>query len=106
MKVELYLEDPMGGGCACSSSMKDRMELVKRIREEAQIWESVKKGHGGEFIRTVLSPNIPVEKYPEHVRKAVDDGSSLPFLFVDENLVHSGSYPNLDEFNALVENGG
>ena len=106
MKIELYLEDPMGEGCGCSSSMKDRMALVKRIREEAQIWDKVKKNRTGEFARTVLSPKVPIEKYPEHVRKAVDNGSTLPFLFIDEALVHSGSYPALDEFNELLNVGG
>lgn len=106
MKVELYLEDPMGGGCGCSTSMKDRMELVKRIREEAQVWDKVKKKHSGEFIRTVISAKVPIEKYPEYVKQAVDEGSFLPFVFVDENLVHSGSYPSLDKFGSLIENGG
>ncbi|MFH1178747.1 MAG: hypothetical protein V1710_00150 [Candidatus Bathyarchaeota archaeon] len=107
MKIELYLEDPMGGGCGCSSSMKDRMLLVKRIRDEAQIWDKVKKSHTGPgFIRAVLSSKIPVAKYPEYVGQAVDDGLNLPFLFIDGKLVHSGSYPDLGEFNELINNGG
>ncbi len=101
MKVELYLEDPMKGGCGCSSSMKDRMALMNQIREEASIWEKVKKGNNGAYERQVLS-KIPEAKYSPHLKDAVELETSLPYVFVDEKLVHSGSYPSLAEFNSLV----
>jgi hypothetical protein len=102
MRVELYLEDPMGGGCGCSTSIKDRMELVKRIREEAQIWDRVKKSLPGDYTRTVLSTKVSLEKYPEYVINSLNAGENLPFIFVDEALVHSGSYPSFYEFKEMV----
>lgn len=101
MKVELYLEDPMKGGCGCSASMKDRMALVKRIREESVVWEKVKKQGKGEYTRVVLS-RLSSDKYPPHVSEAVESGAELPYVFVDEDLVHSGGFPSLDEFKQLV----
>jgi hypothetical protein len=101
MKVELYLEDPMRGGCGCSSSMKDRIALMNRIREEAGIWEKVKKQNNGAYERQVLS-KIPKAKYSPHLKDAVESETSLPYVFVDERLVHSGSYPSLEQFKGLV----
>ena len=86
--------------------MKDRMELVKRVREEAQVWDKVKKSVSGEYTRAVLSEKVPDEKYPEYVREAVGSGAELPLIFVDEALVHSGSYPSLQKFKEIVQSGG
>ena len=70
MKIELYIEDPMAGGCGCHSSIKERMVLVNRVRTEAQIWDKVKKSNSGnEFIRTVLSAKVPESNYPVRERK-------------------------------------
>lgn len=101
MKVELVLENHMAGGCGCSVSMSDRMVLMKRVREQAQVWEKVKKVHGGhEFTRSVMA-----DQAPEHVRAALESGSLLPLVFLDSELVHSGSYPTVAEFAVLL-NGG
>ena len=103
MKLELYIEDPMAGGCGCHSSIKDRMALVNRIRSEAQIWEKAKKSHqGNEFIRTVLSQKVPVSNYPEYVKNCLKEDVSLPFIFIDEQLIHNGTYPSEAEFNELI----
>jgi len=101
MKVELYVENPMAGGCGCSVTMSDRMALVKRVREQAQVWENVKKGNKGhEFTRSVM-----VDQGPEHVRAALEAGSQQPLVFLDSELVHSGSYPTLKEFADLLIGG-
>jgi cobyrinic acid a,c-diamide synthase len=101
MKVELILENPMAGGCGCSVSMSDRMALMKRVREQAQVWEKVKKGHRGhEFTRSVLT-----DQGPQHVRVAIEAGSLLPIVFLDSHLVHSGSYPTVKEFADLLSGG-
>ena len=100
MKVELFLEDPIGAGCGCSISVRDRMELVKRVREEAAIWDKVKRGEG-EYTRELLS-RVPEDKYPDYLRNTVDSGAQLPYIFVDGALVHSGSYPDLESFKKLV----
>jgi len=102
LKIELYLEDPMGGGCGCSSSMKDRMALVKRIRDEANVWNQIKQRYVAEYQRTVVSPKIPLEQYPVYVGEAIKEGIELPFVYIDENLVHSGSFPTVEEFNNLI----
>ena len=101
MKVELYLDDPMGGGCGCSSSMHARMDLMKRVREEAAIWDKVKNAGNGEYNRYVL-PRVPKDKQPIHLKEAVEAGHLLPFVFVDARLVHSGSFHGLTEFMRLV----
>lgn len=101
MKVELILENPMAGGCGCSVSMSDRMALMKRVREQAQVWERVKKGHmGHEFTRSVMA-----DQGPQHVRAAIEAGSLLPLVFLDSELVHSGSYPTVEEFSDLLIGG-
>lgn len=101
MKVELILENPMAGGCGCSVSMSDRMALMKQVREQAQVWEKVKKGHGGhEFTRSVMA-----NQGPEHIRAAIEAGSTLPLVFLDSELVHSGSYPTVEEFADLLRGG-
>lgn len=100
MKVELYIDDPMGEGCGCSTSMKDRMALVKRLREEAQVWNEIKECCDAEFHRTVLS-KVPVEKHPSYVQEALTQ-HELPFLFIDGSLVHSGSFPSLDVFQDVI----
>jgi hypothetical protein len=101
MKVELILENPMAGGCGCSVSMSDRMALMKVFRDQAQVWEKVKKGNRGhEFTRSVMT-----DQGPAHVRAALEAGSQLPLVFLDSHLVHSGSYPTVEEFAELL-NGG
>ena len=106
MKIELYIEDPMAGGCGCHSSIKDRMVLVNRVRTEAQIWDKVKKSNSGnEFIRTVLSAKVPESNYPEYVRESIRENISLPLLFIDEQLIHSGSYPSEEKFKELIRDG-
>jgi hypothetical protein len=107
MKIELYIEDPMGGSCGCHSSIKDRMALVNRVRAEAQIWDKTKKSYpGNEFIRTVLSAKVPESTYPEYVRDSLKEGIGLPLIFIDGSLIHSGSYPGEAEFNELIRGGG
>jgi hypothetical protein len=101
VKVELYLDDPMAGGCGCSSGVQARMELVKRVREEAGIWDKIKKTGNGEYSRFVL-PRVPEAERPRYLKDAVEAGHSLPFVFVDARLVHSGSFPELGEFKRLV----
>jgi len=106
MKVELILENPMAGGCGCSVSMSDRMALVKQVREQAQVWEKVKKGNKGhEFTKSVIADQASIDKSPEHVKVALETGSQLPLVFLDSELVHSGSYPTIEEFADLL-NGG
>ncbi len=101
MKVELILENPMAGGCGCSVSMSDRMALMKRVREQAQVWDKVKKGNKGhEFTRSVMA-----DQGPEHVRAAIEAGFQLPLVFLDSELVHSGSYPTVEEFADLLSGG-
>jgi hypothetical protein len=101
MKVELILENPMAGGCGCSVSMSDRMALMKTIREQAQVWQNVKKGHSGhEFTRSVMAG-----QGPEHVRAAIEAGLQLPLVFLDSELVHSGSYPTAEVFADLLIGG-
>jgi cobyrinic acid a,c-diamide synthase len=101
MKVELILENPMAGGCGCSVSMSDRMALMKRVREQAKVWEKVKKGHRGhEFTRSVMA-----DQGPEHVVAALETGSQMPLVFVDSELVHSGSYPTVEVFEDLLSGG-
>ncbi len=101
MKVELVLENPMAGGCGCSVSMSDRMALMKQVREQAQVWENVKKGHRDhEFTRSVMA-----DQGPQHIRAAIEAGSLLPLIFLDSELVHSGSYPILNEFDDLLIGG-
>ena len=101
MKVELYMENPMAGGCGCSVTMSDRIELVKRVREQAQVWENVKKSNKGhELTRSVMA-----DQGPEHVRAALEAGSQLPLVFLDSELVHSGSYPTEEEFAVLLSGG-
>ena len=96
----------MAGGCGCSVSMSDRMALVKMIREQAQVWENVKKGNKGhEFSRSVVSSHGPPDKVPQHVKVALETGSQLPFVFLDSKLAHSGSYPTVEVFAELL-NGG
>lgn len=107
MKVELYIEDPMGGGCGCHSSIKDRMALVNRLRAEAQVWDKTKKRYPGiEFMRKVLSAKITDSIYPEYVRDCLKESTSLPLVFIDGALIHSGSYPGEAEFNELIRGGG
>ena len=106
MNVELFLENPMAGGCGCSVSMSDRMVLVKMIREQAQVWEKVKKGNKGHvFSRSVVSAQNPPNNGPQHFKAALESGSHLPFVFLDSELVHSGSYPTVEELAELL-NGG
>ena len=101
MKVELYMENPMAGGCGCSVSMSDRMALMKVFREQAQVWENVKKGNlNHEFTRSVMA-----DQGPAHVRAAIEAGSQLPLVFLDSELVHSGSYPTVEEFADLLSGG-
>ena len=101
MKVELILENPMAGGCGCSVSMSDRMALVKQVREQAQVWEKLKKGNKGhEFTRSVIA-----DQGPDHVRAALEDGLRMPLVFLDSELVHSGSYPTAEEFGVLLRGG-
>ena len=101
MKIELILENPMAGGCGCSVSMSDRMALMKQFREQAQVWEKVKKGHRGhEFTRSVLAGQGPA-----HVRAVIEAGSLLPLVFLDSELVHSGSYPTVERFDDLLSGG-
>ena len=96
----------MAGGCGCSVSMSDRMALVKQIREQAQVWEKVKQNHKGHgFSRSVVSSQGPPDKVPQHVKAALEAGSQLPFVFLDLELVHSGSYPTVEVFAELL-NGG
>ncbi len=106
MNVELFLENPMAGGCGCSESMSDRMALVKMIRKQAQVWEKVKKGNKGHvFSRSVVSAERPPNKVPQHVKTALEAGSKLPFVFLDSKLAYSGSYPTVEVFAELL-NGG
>ena len=101
MKVELYLENPMARGCGCSVTMSDRMALVKQIREQAQIWEDVKKvNRDHEFNRRVIA-----NQSPEPVREALEAGLQLPLVFLDSELVHSGSYPTAKEFSDMLSGG-
>jgi hypothetical protein len=98
MKVELILEIPMAGGCGCSVSMSDRMALMKQVREQAQVWEKVKKGNKShEYTRSVLT-----DQGPEHAKAALEAGSLLPLVFLDSELVHSGSYPSVEVFVDLL----
>jgi len=101
LKVELFIEDPMGEGCGCSTSMKDRMALVKKLREEAQIWYEIKQCCDAEFTRTVLSAKVPAEKYPSYLRDAQAQNEP-PFLFIDGKLVHCGSFPSVSLFVDLI----
>lgn len=106
MKVELFLENPMAGGCGCSVSMSDRMALVKKIREQAHVWETVKKGYKGhEFTRSVVAAQDSPDKVPQHVKTAFEAGSQLSFVFLDSELVHSGSYPTAELFAELLSGG-
>ena len=106
MKVELILENPMAGGCGCSVSMSDRMVLVKKIREQAQIWEKMKKGYKGhKFTRSVVAAQGSPDKIPQHVKAALEADSQLPLVFLDSELVHSGSYPTVEEFADLLSGG-
>ena len=106
MKVELFLDNPMGGGCGCSVSMTDRMALVKKIREQAQVWEKVKKSHKGhEFTRSVVSAQVSPDKVPQHVKAALESGSQLPFVFLDSELAYSGSYPTVEDLSKLLNRG-
>ncbi len=101
MKVELILENPMAGGCGCSVTMSNRIALMKTFREQAQVWEKVKKGNEGhEFTRTVMA-----DQGPEHVRAALETGSQMPLVFLDSQLVHSGSYPTAEVFADLLSGG-
>ncbi len=81
--------------------MSDRMALMKQVREQAQVWENVKKGHRDhEFTRSVMA-----DQGPQHIRAAIEAGSLLPLIFLDSELVHSGSYPILNEFDDLLIGG-
>jgi len=106
LKVELILDNPMAGGCGCSVSMSDRMALVKTIREQAQVWEKVKKNNRGhQYSRSVVDAQGSTEKVPRHVRAALEVGSQLPFVFLDAELVHSGDYPTVEGFAELLSGG-
>ena len=106
VKVELYLDNPMAGGCGCSVSMSDRMALVKMIREQAQVWEKVKKNHKDhQYSRSIVAAQGSTEKVPQHVKVAFEAGSQLPFVFLDSELVHSGDYPTVEGFKELLSGG-
>jgi hypothetical protein len=106
VKVELYLHNPMAGGCGCSVSMSDRMALVKTIREQAQVWETVKKNNNGhQYSRSVVDAQGSTEKVPLQVKAALEAGSQLPLVFLDSELVHSGDYPTVEGFTRLLSGG-
>lgn len=106
MNVELYLDNPMAGGCGCSVSMSDRMALVKKIRKQAHVWEKVKQSHKGhEYSRSVMAAQGSTAKVPQHVKSALEAGSQLPLVFLDSKLAYSGDYPTVEGFTKLL-NGG
>lgn len=79
------------------------MALVKKVREEAQLWEKVKKTHRNhEYVRQVVADPRAIEKLPQHVSDAVNSGAELPLVFIDAGLVHSGSFPSVQEFDKLL----
>ena len=108
IKLEIYEGDPFEGSC-CSPArlsgqsvdelrrmLTERNETVKRLGQRFHETVEVK--------RDIISNRRGLLTYPAHVRQVLTEKGwdSLPYIFLDGQLICFGNFPSYDGFVALV----
>lgn len=102
MKVEIYMENPLAGGCGCGATLQERMQLVKSMNKQSEELQKLKKEFKGvEFTRDILKEKGG--SYPTYVQEALNGGTDAPLVFIDSEPVITGRMPGLNEFRELVQ---
>ncbi len=107
IKLEIYEGDPFGCSCCGPGPMLSSPSASEKLRlmlvERNQIVEKLAK----EFKETVeMKREIISQKrsdYSEYVRKLSFDEKSLPYVFINGEIVIAGRFPTYEEFVTLLK---
>jgi tRNA G37 N-methylase TrmD len=107
IKVEIYEGEPFSSACCGPVPRVNSMEDVEKLRqtliERPQIVEKLSAEFKDE---AEIHRDLVSEKrwdYPEYVRKLNQEGTALPYIFINGEAAVIGRFPSYEEFMTLLK---
>jgi len=107
IKVEIYEGDPFGSACCGPGLSVNSLEDVEKLRQTLIKRNQIVERLSAEFKDKVeLQRDIVSGKrwdYPEYVKKLNQEGTALPYVFINSEAVMVGRFPSYEEFLTLLK---
>jgi hypothetical protein len=107
IRVEIYEGDPFGSACCGPGPRVSSLEDVEKLRQTLIKRNQIVERLSAEFKNTAeIHRDIVSGKrwdYPECVRKLNQEGTALPYIFINGEAVVIGRFPSYEEFVILLK---